>query len=453
MLPLVLICLYTRANALAFMDGETPYYFWNKDKTNSTSEKIYDVLILGDSIANAAYEPSVLSDGTVNLALGGTTPIDGYYILAEWLENHPAPMTCYVSFADLHFKTADWFWKRIMFTHRFHPSDNFEIIRNALKYEESSILSDDFILDFLCYELWLPNRYNTFIKGIDLDQRYKDNLVALQNANRHAGRYMARGIREYSFPDDTVNDNFVVTPLFDEYYRRILDLCVENQIKVRLIKLPLSNKIDFSKAYRVDLEEYYSELKNDYPDISMEWFEPYESECFADVSHLNSRGALQFSTELKGMYPKDFVSSKISPDQIMAINDEIITENKIEWILKWTAGRDYTMVIRDTSGMFPQIYEDQIKGKIWNGGPELRPLDVIQEPSSVFYYILGDEDGFENQSMDLFRRDIGKKLVEIGTWGGKSEKRLDLLVIDNYNDTVVCQKTYRYTDKEYIYGE
>ena len=70
-LPVTVLWVYMWTHPLAFLDAEAPYYIWNRNKTNTAQEQPYDVVVLGDSTANAAYVPEILSDKTLNLALGG----------------------------------------------------------------------------------------------------------------------------------------------------------------------------------------------------------------------------------------------------------------------------------------------------------------------------------------------------------------------------------------------
>ena len=102
MIPMIATCLYARSNLMAFGDNELPYYLWNKDFCSTPHDSQYDVIILGDSVANSAYMPEILSDHTVNLSIGGTTPMEAYYILKEWLHHNKAPKTVYMSFMDFH---------------------------------------------------------------------------------------------------------------------------------------------------------------------------------------------------------------------------------------------------------------------------------------------------------------------------------------------------------------
>ncbi len=79
---------------------------------------------------------------------------------------------------------------------------------------------------------------------------------------------------------------------------------------------------------------------------------------------MNSHGALRFSTELKKLYPEDFVSSNMSEARIAAFNDSIQSENKPGWILRWVAGKDYTVLFCDHQGEFAALYEERFQ-KEW----------------------------------------------------------------------------------------
>ena len=46
------------------------YTWWNQEFTQTTHQKYYKYLVLGDSSCNAAYMPEVISDSMVNLSIG-----------------------------------------------------------------------------------------------------------------------------------------------------------------------------------------------------------------------------------------------------------------------------------------------------------------------------------------------------------------------------------------------
>ena len=113
-LPMIAVTVYLRWQPFNYMDGEAPYYIWNRDQARQGSETYYETIILGDSVANSAFLPEVLSDGTINMALGGMTPVESYYVLEEWMDSHPAPKACYIAYQDIHLQQDECFWPRFM---------------------------------------------------------------------------------------------------------------------------------------------------------------------------------------------------------------------------------------------------------------------------------------------------------------------------------------------------
>ena len=102
-LPLFIFSLYCKYFILRFCDGEIPYYIWNKRREN----KNFEVCILGDSTANAAYVPNVLGTNTINISLGGCSSIEMYYVFSNYLKKNAVPKVCYISFSDTHLNKQD----------------------------------------------------------------------------------------------------------------------------------------------------------------------------------------------------------------------------------------------------------------------------------------------------------------------------------------------------------
>lgn len=454
MLPLLVVCIYMRSHPLAFMDNEAPHYLWNKIKTNTVNGQNYDVLILGDSAANAAYMPETLSGTTLNLALGGTSPVENYYTLQDWLAHNPAPKACYISFKDFHLQKEDCFWTRTMYSHRYTLRQNLEMLKKAIEYKEPSILTKHYILDFVSYELFLPNKYITSFMNASFNQRYQGNRSTQQADDLYGGRYIARGLNEYVPSGEIVNEKFYVNPLFDYYYRKILEVCRENQIDVHLIKLPFPENISFTEEYVEGFNRYYEELQKEYPDIRVDRFSAYPKLYFADSDHMNTRGALSFSAELKEMYPEDFEGAVVTSGQISAINEEIKAENKIEWIVKCINGRPYTVVICDNTGNLNEIYGRMVQNSVWPSEVLIRQYDREElDGLGDFYYVSGD--GSHTEGFKIFAED-GRVMFQLQgqnvvLWD-VAENRLGLIVIDNNSESVVCEKKFRYEEAMFVAG-
>ena len=447
MLPLLVVCMYIRSHPLAFMDNEAPHYLWNKIKTNTAGGQTYDVLILGDSAANAAYMPEALSGTTLNLALGGTTPVENYYTLQDWLAHNPAPKACYISFQDSHLQKEDCFWTRTMYSHRYTLRQNLEMLKKAIEYKEPSILTEHYVLDFISYELFLPNKYITSFMNASFNQRYQGNRSAQQADDLYGGRYIARGLNEYVPSGEIVNEKFYVNPLFDSYYRKILELCYENQIQVHIIKLPYPDNMSFTKEYTEEFNCYFGELKKEYPDIKVDRFPVYPKEVFSDSVHMNTRGALSFSMALKEMYPEDFEGKSVTPEQTMAVNEEIKAENKIEWIIKFIIGRPYTVVICDNTGELQEMYSLFVQNGILSSVELVKLDDEELREVGDFYRISGN--GSHSADFSIFEEE-GRPMFQMqgqdATSWDVAENMLGLMVIDNANRSIVCQKKFRYVD-------
>lgn len=454
--PLIVLCLYFRTHLLSFIDEEGPFYLWNKAFTNTTQEKHYDVIILGDSSANAAYVPEYLSDDTVNLALGGLSPVENYYTLKDWLDHNAPPKVCYISFFDSLLSLDGYFWTRAYYAHRYSLGENIEMIKTAFHYDEKTILKEHPLLDMISYELYLPNKYITPFLNASFNQRYDSNDAAVKAADLHGGRYIAQWIT--SGYDPVGVDSYaslVVNPIFDYYYRRMIDLCYENGITVRIIKLPLPETSVFGDGYEESFYSYYDALVQEYPGLTVDRFPLYPNDLFADNRHTNTHGALRFSAELKARYPQDFENDTLSEKRINAINDSIRMENRVPEIIQWIVNKDYTLAVNDGSGHFEEYYSNNVQNALLGGSVKVLRADEDSNLSGFnidICYICGLDN--ESESISITQAETGLSIqldsenvfpLELPPSGG-----LRLVVIDNYSDQVVCEKTFIYDGGEYV---
>ena len=459
LLPFVVLWCYMRQHMLAFVDIEAPYYIWNREKTNSEQEKYYRVIILGDSTTNAAYAPEALSRDTLNLAMSAASTMENYYVLRDWLDHHPAPEVCYISFWDVHFKQDVYFWMRTMYSHRFRLSQNLEMLEAAISYKEPFILTEHYWLDFLSYQLYLPNKYIASFMNASFNQRYKTNSEVMRTTELHGGRYVGRSTTEYNGNELESYEEFRVNPLFDEYYRKTIELCIENGITPRIVKLPLPEGTQFTDQYRKEFEEYYEELRNAYPSLTVDWFPAYPKDRYYDTHHMNSHGSLQFSLELKERYPEDFRAAEPDAGQLAAIDDSIKAENKIEWILKWISGKDYTVLFYDQRGNFQSMYKDRLQEDWAAEAPALYsvPVDRTAEApeAPLVWGISGTGEHTLPAAVLWTEEGLTVQLdgEEPRPWVTASSDVLGVIVINNYNQSIVCMKSFRYVDEAFTLAQ
>ena len=334
-LPFIAIMLYSKYFALGFFDNETPYYIWNREFCKTSHAEYYRTLVIGDSMANVAFIPEVLSDSVLNLGLGGVTPVEAYYIMSDWIDHNKAPEDVFICFYDTNLEKSTTFWVRTMYSHRFTPFQNLEIINSAAKFGDTDIASPDRWFDYIAYELYLPSKYITSICNGRINQRLAKNREALELIDLHRGRYI---IAPGTLPDipPLEYSEFKVPELFDHYYRQLISLCLSNGCRVHLIKLPLPSDAIFTEEYINTVNEYYDTLKNDYPGIEFEWFvEDYGHDCFCDPMHFNTHGSLKFNAEvLKSRY-SDIFDDGLTHRQKDAIIYNIINESSREDLIIW----------------------------------------------------------------------------------------------------------------------
>ncbi len=358
--PIILIAIYAKNNLLAFADEEAPYYLWNKQFCNTAQEQQYDVVILGDSVANGSYMPEVLSSSTVNLSLGGATPVENYYMFKDYLDYNEAPKDVFISFMDVHFNDANCFWTRFLYTHRFTIKQNWDILQEAIRFGEKSIATETAYIDLLAYELYFPSKYITSMSNASINQRLEKNLMAYEATDIHNGRYIALGNIEGTIYEIQYTD-FYVAPMFDYYYRKIIELCLENGANVHLVKIPLPTASTFTDDYIVQFNDYYQQLQKDYPSITVDWYsESYDDYCYIDSIHMNTHGAFRFSEMIKSEYP-DVFDSEPSESQNECLDHDIRGENKLEELFKWIKNDRYSLIIYDNRGDFEMMYDEYLK--------------------------------------------------------------------------------------------
>lgn len=446
MLPFILISLYARMNMMGYTDEEAPYYLWNREVCQNKTGHSYDVLILGDSAANTAYLPEVLSDSCVNLSLGGTTPMENYYTLKEYLKYNDAPKAVFISFMDFHFQTSDCYWIRTMYSHRYSACDNWEMLQEARRHDESSIWSESAYLDWISYELFLPDKYIASLSNGGFNQRLEGNTGTRYFYDIHDGRYIDRTVKEAPIIVDY--HSFFVNPLFDDYYRKLLALCAENGIHVHLVKLPLPASDTFSEEYVQGFEQYFEAVKEAFPGVTVDWWDSYEDRLFTDSCHLNIHGALRFTRELKEKYSEDF-NNTYSGHQLAGMDDYFSIENYLDELINWLdACPDYAAVVCDTVGDFPDRYERDYKR------PNVALTDCAFSDRAAGIYVL--EDTADRDVFDQIFPD-GDELISIypgdGTcynWNPYGIHGVNVLVINTSSGEIVCEKKFLYINDEFV---
>ncbi|MCH5280559.1 MAG: hypothetical protein J1E61_03755 [Lachnospiraceae bacterium] len=265
------------------------------------------VIILGDSRTKAGMIPEVLSGDCYNLALGGTTPIEGYYTLKEYLENHPAPQCVFISYAPMHYMGIDALWTRNIYFHVMNDEDAVELFQIAASSQEKEqILPEHYFINYAMYRFYLPNKYGTAVKNaISSDRldvnREKYDQVTLARGQNYFG--LANGSSDVNGEAKEVD--FIPSETVTLYLQRIFDLCNEEGIRVIVEQMPMNetSRLILTEDFKTHFRVYINKLAEDNPtvEISGELY-MYPNAYFGDADHLNPEGASAFCQFMKERY-------------------------------------------------------------------------------------------------------------------------------------------------------
>lgn len=313
--PAIILIAYTLLCPFCYMDEEYPAWSFSKNVAydNEFEDQDFDTLILGDSGAMSSFVPEVLSDGTVNLAVGGATTIEMYYFLDNYLKNHNAPKHIVMMYQPFHYWHIDNYTTRTQYFKSLSVSEAGEVYTIAKNAGENAIYSDEFVWDELSCRMGLPTKYLPAITASRFVGRYRTNMDAYEELKQSRG-YGSFGTQngcddvsyEASYTGIEYNgDNDIIS----QYLIKIIGLCVDEQIDL-LITMPALNEATYEKvesAYLSDIRAYMG-LVAAYGEYVVCEYEPrcYENRYFGDASHLNREGAVKFSEEIKNTYSEYF---------------------------------------------------------------------------------------------------------------------------------------------------
>lgn len=426
LIPLWVICLFIAKSPLSYLSPDSVSAYWNKEFTQTKQDKNYDVVILGDSMAATSFMPELLSDSTINLALSGSSPVEGYYTLKDYLENNDAPSDVFISYMDYHLQHDDFTLSTCNQVHKFSIGDYYEIyrtIRNTGANGFEDINMDEYWDKAIASGFYLPSEYiASIINTINEGGRLEANKQAFDDVTVHAGR-ACKMTNDISSSSGIRYDDFTVSVLQGTYYKKLVGLCEDNQIKLHIIKLPLDVNTLFTEEYTAKVNGYYMNLLGDAKYAEFRWYPAdYAVEWFWDDYHMNQHGSYRFSMQLKQDYADIWGETETSPRQMLALNDDIVIENEVPELFKWIDGKDYTVLIYSEMDDFVGYYNAYFKYDSQN-------IDSI---SANTYSV--DIAGSHTVAVNN-----GTVTIDNNTynWEDYNTNEVNIIIIDNANNKVV----------------
>ncbi len=382
------ILAYTAFNPLSYLPSSTIGAYWNKLYTTTSHDEPADVVILGDSLAVTGFLPELLSDGTIDLGIAGSSPVEGYIALRNYLENNQAPTDVFVTYMDYHLAQDSIAWKQVCQVNAL-SWDDYKEIKEQLDITEgeldTDIPIDDYWKDALGYKLYLPSKYITSILNSFTDDRASNNRELFARYDTLMGRTGLVTTDYNAYVDTIVYDTFKVSRLCSHYYKKIFDLCQENDIKLHILKMPMTSTTGYTKQYMAQINGYYMTMTEGYDNIDFVFYqEPYAIEYFLDEYHMNQYGAKAFALQLKEEYPDLFGDYSATARQMQAIDFDLLVEKYPRELFKWIDQKDYTVFLYDKLNGSIDM-QDAYNVFLCIGDQKLSATD-----SEGTYYVTGD---------------------------------------------------------------
>ncbi len=450
LMPFWGICIFAAASPLSYLSSNSVSPYWNRVFTQKTQDKYYDVVIIGDSMAATSIMPEVLSDTTINLALSGSSPLEGYYSLEDYLGNNAAPTDVFMSYMDYHLEHSDFTFDACNQVHKFsieEYKDIYSTIEQTGVVDFEDIDMDKYWSNAILSYIYFPSKYiasitNTIEEGGRLDK----NTRRYEAITRHYGRscimtnnvYYNEGVKWHSFN---------VSPLQTNYLNRIIKLCEKNNIRLHILKLPLDIHSVYTEEYTEKITSYYEELLTGHDNVEFKWYPAdYANEWFWDLYHMNQHGSFRFSMQLKSEYPEIFGDYSATADQMLALNDDLEIENEVAELFEWIDQKNYTVVLHN--GI---VDKEEFDG-VYNATMKCNNQQLTASNDESIFFV--SADGSDVTDITINRQTDGIHVRANGEeylWQSACDGKLGILIIDNSNNILVLERSVSFDSNTYTY--
>jgi hypothetical protein len=267
------------------------------------------MLVLGDSRAAADVLPNRLGIRAVNLAVGGGSSVEAYYMLARALRCEDRPGRIVLSLNAGHLSQPDTFWQRSVRFGLLDHDDLTDFLNSATRLGDRSLAGEN--------GDGLPGRLRAWLYAVRFPSFYFGNLlsggVMLRYwSNRQALAAALDTHGQYFFGVDSGSSavamegrmrGFAPAPILDDYLDRTLSLAERFGIPVDFVPMPLNQSTwrSTDPAMRAAFGGYLAQVAARHPGFHapIEAMPHWPDRWFGDrFAHLNPAGAQLLSDRL-----------------------------------------------------------------------------------------------------------------------------------------------------------
>lgn len=284
-----------------------------------------EIIVLGDSLPNAAIAPNLISNQMINLSLSGGTPIEAYLYLRKYLETHKAPKKLILSFNPESFHPQNTFLYHTIMFNLFTYRDLLELAESIQGAKEISELYKQgidlpisltnffqrhglykclFYIDLSIANLSFSKYQFVNLKNLFDPKIFNQNQEILSKIMQNNGQNFFSPDGKNTSPSSDIRRNFSPHIIHTQYYDRLIKLAVDSGITTYAITPPLNeiyqNYLD--KDYIENYLNFLKNLKTHNPKLLvLQEVVFYPPDFFFDPEHVNQKGMTKFSLLVKSV--------------------------------------------------------------------------------------------------------------------------------------------------------
>jgi len=291
-----------------FLDPEYP--MWSAKMQMAKECRTGDTIILGASRSMAGIIPEQLGSGVSNLALGGSSPVENFYMAQRVLKCPTPPKNVIIAFLPLFVTEANFYWARSALFGFFDFDEMEDVRRESIATDDGLLYSTNRLTTALdvvrnySYRVSLPSYYFGAMMNAGFVGRKTRNdeelALTLRNRGQH---FFGRSDSSNIIAADADMEKFEIRPLLAEYMDRLLRELQKAGVVVYLASPPLNPATYAQMSPQVvsDFERYLGSLRASYSNVKT-LGEPVHSlpaSYFGDREHLNPKGAAAWTASLR----------------------------------------------------------------------------------------------------------------------------------------------------------
>lgn len=291
-------------------------------------------ILLGDSLAVAAINPTLISKDFYNLSMSGMNPVDTWFYLDKYLKAKKTPKRVFLSFGITHWQGSDTFreqsigfgmmtWNEIQELLKssknlslfYSPEKNFIVFKDWFpfnlfwNYSITHFQKNIAMIEALLMRAGLTPLQLSHIKAVMGDMFQKKNIKMKNEIYNQMeitrGHHLFELNETTSFVNPLVQySGWKIHPLNDLYLRKILDRLHKADIEVVIDFIP-NNIHSWSKLKPEvfnEMESYFSGLQKIYHKLQVSKLESLPEKLFGDMDHVNLEGSRVYSRQFKEKY-------------------------------------------------------------------------------------------------------------------------------------------------------